>query len=44
MNADKLACINSTNTIIETLLNSGYTINLKKSVLIPTQELPFLVL
>ena len=30
MNADKLACINSTNTIIETLLDLGYAINLNK--------------
>ena len=44
MNADKLACINSTNTRIETLLDLGYTINLKKSELIPTQRIFFLVL
>ena len=39
INSDKLACTNSTTTIVETLLDLGYIINLKKSVLIPTQRI-----
>ena len=41
MNQDEVVCKNNTNTITSTFQTLGFTVNEKKSVLIPTQRIVF---